>query len=314
MSKANLPLNLPLRDGVSASTRVLPRLGDLNFTPTSLLSFLEHPTQNLQGIDWQSRLQTGLLRDAEGRCLALDAAYIPGQRIYYWRDAGAEPRIPFEEQIIYQDEHILVADKPHFLPVTPTGRYVQETLLVRLKKRTGLGDLTPMHRIDRDTAGLVMFCVKVQERDTYAALFRQRQVHKTYECIAPFASDLSFPLVRKSRLAPSPHSFMQMVEISGEPNSETHIELIAQHGVLAHYRLHPITGKRHQLRVHMHALGLPICGDGIYPELKPAPALDAFDYSQPLQLLAQRLAFADPWTGQLHQFQTARHLSWNAVG
>jgi tRNA pseudouridine32 synthase / 23S rRNA pseudouridine746 synthase len=121
---------LPLREGVSASTRVLPLLKDLDFLPTSLLSFLEHSTQDSRRLGWEHRLKNGLIRDAQGHSLPLDAPYIPSQRIYYWRDAGEEPRIPFDEQIIYQDDHILVADKPHFLPVTPTGRYVQETLLV----------------------------------------------------------------------------------------------------------------------------------------------------------------------------------------
>jgi tRNA pseudouridine32 synthase / 23S rRNA pseudouridine746 synthase len=291
---------LPMRNGVSASTRVLPLLKELEFTPSTLLSFLEHPAQDSRRLDWENRLKSGLIVDSEGRCLSLDAPYIPGQRIYYWRDAGAEPRIPFAEQIIYQDAHILVADKPHFLPVTPTGRYVQETLLVRLKNRTGLADLTPMHRIDRDTAGLVMFCIRTQDRDAYAAMFRERKLHKTYECIAPFSTQISFPVVRKTRLVESPDSFMQMTEAPGERNSETRIELIEQQGDLARYQLHPITGKRHQLRVHMHGLGLPIIGDGIYPTLTPETQQP--DYSQPLQLLAKELVFKDPVTALQHHF------------
>jgi tRNA pseudouridine32 synthase / 23S rRNA pseudouridine746 synthase len=299
-----------MRDGVSASTRVLPLLQDLDFTPTSLLSFLERPAQDSRRLGWENRLKNSLICDSNGQSLPLDAPYIPGQRIYYWRDAGSEPRVPFDEQIIYQDEHILVADKPHFLPVTPTGRYVQETLLVRLKKRTGLADLTPMHRIDRDTAGLVMFCIRVQDRDAYAAMFRERRLHKTYECIAPFSPDISFPLVRKTRLVESPDSFMQMVETPGEPNSETRIELIEQSGntggQFARYSLQPITGKRHQLRVHMHGLGLPIVGDGIYPKL--TPETEQPDYGNPLQLLAKELAFEDPVTKRQHRFVSQLNL------
>jgi tRNA pseudouridine32 synthase / 23S rRNA pseudouridine746 synthase len=292
---------LPMRDGVSASTRVLPLLRDLDFMPTSLLSFLEHPTQDSRRLGWENRLKSGLICDSNGDSLSLDAPYLPGQRIYYWRDAGPEPRVPFGEQIIYQDDHILVADKPHFLPVTPTGRYVKETLLVRLKQRTGLADLTPMHRIDRDTAGLVMFCIRVQDRDAYAAMFRGRNLAKTYECIAPYSANISFPMVRKTRLVTSPDSFMQMVEAEGEPNSETHIDLIEQlSGGLARYGLKPISGKRHQLRVHMNGLGLPIVGDGIYPTLTPETQMP--DYSLPLQLLAKELAFDDPVTGRRHRF------------
>jgi tRNA pseudouridine32 synthase / 23S rRNA pseudouridine746 synthase len=292
---------LPLRDGVSASTMVLPPRSELDFLPTNLLSFLEHPAQNPQGLDWETRLKTGWVCDASGQSLAIDAPYLPGQRIHYWRDAGPEPRIPFDEQIIYQDAHILVADKPHFLPVTPTGRYVKETLLVRLKKRTGLADLTPMHRIDRDTAGLVMFCIRRADRDAYAAMFRERRVSKTYECIAPFSEHMLFPQTRKTRLVTSPDSFMQMAEMEGEPNSETRIELIERlSGGLARYRLEPITGKRHQLRVHMNALGLPIRGDGIYPVLTPETQQP--DYAKPMQLLAKELAFLDPVTKKQRNF------------
>ena len=299
---------LPMKDGVSASTMVLPPLVSLGFIPSDLLSFLEQSTPNSRRLDWKNRLQTGLVVSDHGKPLALDAPYLAGQRIHYWRDAGPEPRIPFDERIIYQDEHILVADKPHFLPVTPTGRYVQETLLVRLKKRTGLADLTPMHRIDRDTAGLVMFCIRVQDRDAFAAMFRGRNLAKTYECIAPFSAGLSFPLVRKTRLVTSPDSFMQMVEAVGEANSETRIDLIERlSGDLARYSLQPISGKRHQLRAHMNGLGLPILGDGIYPKLTPETQQP--DYSRPLQLLAKELVFEDPVTTLKHQFVSQLRLN-----
>ncbi len=300
MTRSNAAL--PVRSGVSASTLVLPQRSQLDFTPTNLLSFLQRSAHNSHRLGWEHRLKTGLVVDEQGQALAVDAPYIPSQRIHYWRDAGDEPRIPFDEHIIYQDDHILVADKPHFLPVAPTGRYVQETLLVRMKNSTGLADLVPIHRIDRDTAGLVLFCIQRSERDAYAALFRERKVSKVYECIAPFSDQLSFPLTRKTRLEDSPHAFLQMLETEGVPNSETRIELIEQMGDLARYRLHPITGKRHQLRVHMNALGLPMCGDGIYPVLTPES--QAPNYEVPLQLLARSVAFTDPVTGVSHEFSS----------
>jgi tRNA pseudouridine32 synthase / 23S rRNA pseudouridine746 synthase len=301
-------LKLPLRDGVSASTMFLADIPEPE-RPSSLLLFLEQTTQQSRRLDWENRFKNGLVLNSQGQPLPVDSPYLAGQRIYYWRDAGAEPRIPFNEQILYQDAHILVADKPHFLPVAPTGRYVQETLLVRLKKRTGIADLVPIHRIDRDTAGLVMFCVRAQDRDAYAALFRQRQVRKVYECIAPVSDVLQFPLLKVSRLHVSPHSFMQMEEVQGSINSETHIELLERQGQRARYQLAPLTGKRHQLRAHMHALGLPIEGDGIYPVLTPEPPAGAVpDYSRPLQLLAREIVFTDPITGQLRQFKTTQTL------
>ncbi len=298
---------LPTIDGVSSSVMTLP-VFPAGHTPSSLLSFLEHSVHIPADQSWLERMQNSLVLNDAGLPFVPDTPYLAGQRVYYYRHVINEPQVPFTESILYQDAHLLVADKPHFLPVAPTGRYVQETLLVRLKKRTGLHDLVPIHRIDRDTAGLVLFSVQAASRDAYAALFRQRSVAKCYEAIAPFRADLRFPMVHRSRMV-SAASFMQMQEVAGEPNTETHIELLEQCGALARYRLRPITGKRHQLRVHMMSLGMPICADAIYPTLTPEPQLDALDYSQPLQLLAQSITFADPITGQQHAFSSLQHLA-----
>ncbi len=296
----------PTIDGVSPSVMMLPILLP-DQQPVNLLSYLELSTHIPVGQSWLSRLKDGLVLNETAQTLTPESPYLPGQRIYYYRHMPMEPRIPFEESIIYQDAHLLVADKPHFLPVAPTGRYVQETLLVRLKKQTGLNDLVPIHRIDRDTAGLVLFSVQSTTRDAYAALFRDRSVEKCYEAIAPYRDALHFPLVHTSRLVPA-DSFMQMREVPGQSNSETHMALLEQCGTLARYRLRPVTGKRHQLRVHMLSLGIPIRGDAIYPVLTPEPALDALDYAQPLQLLAQSLAFTDPVSGIQHQLRSAQAL------
>jgi tRNA pseudouridine32 synthase / 23S rRNA pseudouridine746 synthase len=297
---------LPTVDGVSPSVMTLP-VFPAGHMPPSLLSFLEHSMPIPANQSWLERMQNLLVLSDAGLPLLPDSPYLAGQRVYYYRHVINEPHVPFTETIIYQDAHLLVADKPHFLPVAPTGRYVQETLLVRLKKRTGLHDLVPIHRIDRDTAGLVLFSVQPASRDAYAALFRQRSVAKCYEAIAPFRADLRLPLVHRSRMV-SATSFMQMRETAGEPNTETHIELLEQQGALARYRLRPITGKRHQLRVHMMSLGLPICGDAIYPTLTPEPQLHALDYRYPLQLLAQGITFTDPITGQSHAFNSLQRL------
>ncbi len=310
-SKPASPLALPVAklptiDGVSPSVMTLPAF-PAGGAPSDLLSFLEQSAHIPGGQTWLSRMQNALVLSGTGLPLLPHTPYLAGQRVYYYRHVVNEPHVPFTESIIYQDAHLLVADKPHFLPVAPTGRYVQETLLVRLKKRTGLDDLVPIHRIDRDTAGLVLFSVQPASRDAYAALFRQRSVAKCYEAIAPYQPDLRFPMVHRSRMVPAA-SFMQMQEVPGEPNTETHIELLEHCGALARYRLCPITGKRHQLRVHMLSLGLPICSDAIYPTLTPEPQLDALDYSRPLQLLAQSVAFADPVTGLQHTFTSLQRL------
>lgn len=301
------PVRLPTIDGVSVSAMTLPFF-KTHQKPLSLLYFLEQTMHIPKGQSWIFRMNHGLVLNADGGPLAPDTPYQDGQKIYYYRHMPEEPHVPFDEKILYQDDHLLVADKPHFLPVSPTGRYVQETLLVRLKRLTGLDDLTPIHRIDRDTAGLVLMSVQRSTRNAYAQMFRQRAIRKTYEAIAPYRPDVLMPLVHRSRLGPG-ITFMQMSEIPGEANSETHIDLIERLGSMARYRLQPITGKRHQLRVHMCALGMPIWGDQIYPNLLAEPALEALNYSQPLQLLAKSLDFPDPVSGLLRSFTSLLELS-----
>ena len=164
-----------------------------------------------------------------------------------------------------------------------------------------------MHRIDRETAGLVVFTKKAHTRGIYSALFAQKAVRKMYEAVAPWRADLSLPMTYRSRVMGSGH-FMRMQEEAGDANSETHIALIERVGTLARYRLHPITGKRHQMRVQMAALGLPILNDQIYPHHVSAEELDG-DYSKPLQLLAKALGFCDPVTGAERAFESRFVLS-----
>lgn len=247
---------------------------------------------------------------ADGTPVSPDTAYLPQTRLYYWRQLPSEQRIPFEESVVFQDEWLVVADKPHFLPVTPKGRYLQETLLVRLKRKLGIDTLVPMHRIDRETAGLVAFTVQPHTRHAYQSLLRDRLVEKRYEAIAPHRADLSLPLWRHSRLQES-HHFMAMEEVSGEPNAHTWMDRLEVRGRWALYALQPLSGQKHQLRVHLHALGLPIHGDRIYPELLPPEPPDApLDFRNPLKLLARELKFTDPVTGQPRHFVSQRSLSW----
>jgi tRNA pseudouridine32 synthase / 23S rRNA pseudouridine746 synthase len=162
----------------------------------------------------------------------------------------------------------------------------------------------PIHRIDRDTAGLVLFSVNPATRDAYHALFRNHQVAKTYQAIAPWNPALPWPLRLESRIAESAH-FMQQTEVDGPPNAITHITPLENLGGWARYQLEPVTGQRHQLRVHMAALGLPLVGDGIYPVLTPEGSAD---YAQPLQLLAEAIAFTCPLTGREMQYESCREL------
>ena len=325
----------PMRDGVSAS-RVA--VGDGRFACVQDFLVARFPAVT----DWPARLARGEVLNAQGQALLPHSACTLGMLIWYWRSVPSEPRVPFEIELLHQDEHLVVVDKPHFLSVNPGGRHVQETVLVRLKQRLGIDSLSPMHRLDRETAGVLVFTVQPATRHAYQTLLRERQVHKVYEAVAPRRSSLSLPLSLHNRLEPKPGSLMQMQVVDGEPNALTHLELIGLLDAVpgageagpnsvaatahtpvcartvsegwAHYRLTPVTGRKHQLRVQMSALGLPICGDRIYPQLQPEPAPGvAQDYSSPLQLLAREMRFTDPISGQPRCFVSRRQLQLAAV-
>jgi tRNA pseudouridine32 synthase / 23S rRNA pseudouridine746 synthase len=312
---AHVPKNpaIPMRDGVSPSCVALPRMRVAPWA--TVLDFLADRLPRVGRSEWLARMEAGEVVDDDGQPLAPHTPYRHGARVYYWRALPQEPPVPFDAQVLYRDAHLVVADKPHFLPVTPGGRYVQQSLLVRLKRELGLADLSPLHRIDRETAGLVVFSVRPQDRDAYQRLFRERRIHKLYEAIAPAAPQLAWPVVRHSHLLESEDAFYKMREAQPHegllPNSETRIEPLEQQGPWARYRLAPVTGKRHQLRVHMQGLGLPIAGDQFYPVVRRQPG-EPEDYAEPLRLLARTLAFIDPVTGQARHFQSQRVLDWPA--
>ena len=257
---------------------------------------------------WQDRFARGRVLDAERHALSADAPYRVGQTVLYFREVIDEPRIPFEETVLHIDQHLVVADKPHFLPVAPTGRHVRETLLTRLVSRLGIRELVPLHRIDRDTAGLVLFSADPHSRRAYQDLFRQRRIEKRYEAVAPALPGCVFPLLRETRLVKS-EPFFRMQEVEGDANTRTRIEVLAAEEEWWRYALYPVSGRKHQLRVHMAALGAPIRNDPYYPELT-AQVPD--DYSRPLQLLARGLSFVDPLSGLEREFESRRELEAGA--
>lgn len=291
---------LPEVEGVSASRQWLPA-GDW---PT-VLDFLAERHPRVGADVWSARMLAGRVVDEEGRSLGPLSPYRAGACVFYYREPEAEPAVPFEEHVLYMDEHILVADKPHFLPVLPAGRFLRETLLVRLKRRTGAAGLAPLHRIDRETAGLVLFSVNPSTRGAYASLFQRREVLKVYEALAPAApAGLRLPLTRRSRIVAG-EPFFRMHEREGEPNSETHVRLLACAGAVALYEARPVTGRKHQVRLHLSALGIPVLNDRLYPLVLPA---NPEDFSSPLKLLAKSLSFRDPLDGRERRFVSGREL------
>jgi tRNA pseudouridine32 synthase/23S rRNA pseudouridine746 synthase len=270
----------------------------------TVLEALSAHFPRIDPVQWRARLLAGQVLDAAGVPLPLAAPYRVGLEIQYFRDVPDEVPIPFEERVLYADDHLVVADKPPFLPVTPAGRHLEHTLLRRLVRRLGNPHLVPLHRIDKATSGLVMFSANPGTRAAYQALFRDRRIVKTYLALAAPLPGLAMPHVRRSRIAPG-EPFFRMCETEGEPNSETQVALDAMLGDAWRYRLTPVTGRKHQLRVHMAALGAPILGDDLYPNWQPAvPGTP----QPPLRLLAQALAFVDPVTSEPRCFESQRIL------
>lgn len=254
----------------------------------------------------KARLDRGDIVDMHGQAQCATMAYRAHQWLWYYREVPDEVPLPFDLPIIYADDTLVVADKPHFMATTPGGRHLHQTALIRLRRTLGLPDLSPVHRLDRDTAGVIVFCADPARRGAYQGLFQQRLVDKEYEAVALWHPGLELPYDHRSCVVEGGHDF-RMTEVPGSPNSETRIELagILPHGY-AHYRLRPLTGRKHQLRVHMSALGIPIANDEMYPDL--LPHRDDGDFGRPLQLLARSIAFTDPLTGKPRLFRSTREL------
>ena len=285
----------PTIDGLAASTLQLPA-----GTWLAVLDCLCERFPAVARSQWLDRMARGRVMDGDGRWLTPETPYRVGLEVHYYREVSDEPSIPLDEVVLHADADLLVADKPHFLPVTPSGAHVHETLLGRLIRRTGNVALVPLHRIDRDTAGLVLFSANPKSRARYQALFRERRIEKNYEAIAPALPGIEFPCIRSSRIVAG-EPFFRMREIEGPANSETRIDVLARREGTWRYALMPITGRKHQLRVHMAALGAPIANDRIYPSVFHR---EPGDYSAPLQLLARRLSFVDPLSGAGRSFSS----------
>jgi len=291
--------------GISKTPSVVTLPGTEKPYP-SILEFLIHAFPGISRDTWAQRIREGKVLDDNGSPIAADTQYVPAKRLFYFREVENEPVIPFPETILFQNDEILVADKPHFLPVIPGGRFVNECLLNRLRARTGIIDLAPLHRIDRETAGIVIFSVNRKTRGIFHDLFARGNITKTYHAIAEVAQ-----LPRKDRwivqnriIRGEPR--FRMKTVAGVVNSESHIHLLKVNGNRGHFRLNPVTGKTHQLRVHMSGLGFRIINDRLYPDLLPE---QDDDFGQPLQLLAKQITFRDPVSGKNMEYGSGQALS-----
>ncbi len=311
---------LPVKDGVGATRLHLPDAG-----PWS--SVAQHMAERFFHLDPERlyrRFDRGEIVAIDGTPLTRETPLGVHEFVWYYREPPVETVVPFTEEILHVDDHLVVIDKPHFLPTTPGGKYLQNSALVRLRNRLDNPDLTPIHRLDRATAGLLMFSARPETRGAYQLLFERRRVTKVYEAVSrapaqwdphqPALDGAAFPITYRNHIEKLRSQVTVQVDPRREPNSETLIELIGS-GVsggtdagaeVIHTLLRPHTGKMHQLRVHLAALGVGILNDGFYPTLEPETP---DDHARPLQLLARELEFVDPLSGDTRRFVTRRSLA-----
>lgn len=308
---------LPVRDGVGPTRLRVPAEGPW----AGIADYLDSRFDHLDPGEVRRRISAGEIVGADGRAIDHDTPLGAHEFVWYHRDLPDEPVLPYREEILYRDDHLVVVDKPHFLPTTPSGRFLRETALVRLRLRLRNDALTPIHRLDRETAGLVMFSARPDTRGAYQSMFERREVSKVYEAVsprppgwdpdAPTLGGRPVPVTHREHIRSRRGELRVTLHPELPPNSETLVDVLATglgpggHPVV-HTILRPRTGRLHQLRVHLAALGIPILGDRRYPDLLPeAPD----DPGLPLQLLARELEFDDPVTGAPRRFVTRRALA-----
>ncbi|WP_280234100.1 RluA family pseudouridine synthase [Nocardia cyriacigeorgica] len=290
---------LPKRYGLDPARLRLPEDGEW----ATIRDHLVHRLPRVPAARIDELLREGGIVDLSGP-IAPDAPYVPGGAVWFHRDLPEETEVPFDLPIVHRDDHLLVVDKPHFLATIPRGQHILQTALVRLRRELDLPDLIPAHRLDRATAGLVLFVIDPARRGAYQTMFHERTVRKEYEAIAPYDPSLELPRTIRSRIVKE-KQVLAAQEVPGEPNAETYVELTEYRDGLGRYRLFPHTGRTHQLRLHLNSLGIPILGDDFYPVLTDKPVSD---FTRPLQLLAAAIEFTDPITGLPCRFDTRRTL------
>jgi tRNA pseudouridine32 synthase / 23S rRNA pseudouridine746 synthase len=296
---------LPVRDGLNPTRLVLPHDDASVARWTRTLDYVLHRFPD-DAARLHEKVAAGEVVDGRGRPVDARTAYEPRGFVFLYRDPPVEPEVPFEIRVLHRDRDLLVVDKPHFLATIPRGAYVARSVLVRLRRELDLPELSPAHRLDRVTAGVLLLTLRREVRGAYQELFARREVRKTYEAVAPLDPRLELPVTVRSRIVKR-RGVMRAEEVEGEPNAESRVDLVEADGArgLGRYRLEPHSGKTHQLRLHMSGLGVPIVHDNFYP-VPYDVAHD--DYARPLQLVSRSLDFTDPLSGRPRRFETDRAL------
>lgn len=289
-------------DGISASRIYLEKLSN---PPSTVFEFLCTKFAHISPQIWQARFDNAQVLSENLSILNTATPYVHGQTIYYYREVPDEVVVPFDYDIIFENQEVMVVDKPHFLTVAPAGEYVKQTLLTRLKSDTGNPELSPIHRLDRETAGLILISKNPATRHLYQALFANHHIQKTYHAIANMNENLTMPMDIRLHLERGEPFYTMRVNPDKAPNTHTHMDILEVKNGQALYELRPTTGKLHQLRVHLNHLGIAIKNDPYYPHIHHK-AKD--DFTHPLQLLAKTLYFTDPVSGETCVFHSKQAL------
>jgi tRNA pseudouridine32 synthase/23S rRNA pseudouridine746 synthase len=280
-------------------------LRKLESPPATILEHLLARFPQVHPNVWRRRVLQGLVTLSDGTTLKEESVYRHGIFVFYRKEVPLEPAPDEDARIVYRDENILVVDKPHGMPVTPAGEYLERSLIVQLERRAGLSEIAPMHRLDRDTAGLLLFAINPAARGLYHRLFAERAVQREYLAAGKISDAPRQTRWRvENRLEPGEPWYRQRI-VDGPVNAITEIELLETKEAFGLFRLSPQTGKKHQLRVHMMSIGFPILGDPFYPAIRQKQ-----DEDPPLQLVAHRLEFTDPLSGARRTFTSSRQLAW----
>ena len=256
-------------------------------------------------VDVDSMLADSRFVYDDGRVLSPDDGYRPHTFVWFHRDLREEPEVPGEVTVLHRDERLVVVDKPPFLSTIPRGRHVRQSVVVRLRDELGLPELSPLHRLDRVTSGVLMMATERRWRGPYQTMFEQRRVSKTYLALAPWRDGLELPLTVRNHISKTRGVLQAQVVPDAPVNAETLVELESRAGDLAIYRLTPHTGRTHQLRLHLNGLGIPIVGDPLYPQVLD---ISIDDFSRPLELLASTVEFVDPIDGTQRRMVSERSL------
>lgn len=292
---------LPPRHGLGAAWLRTPDSG----VPTSDATLRDFLLRRLPStVDVDAMLASGEFVDQQGHPICGDEPARPNTFIWFHRRLREEPPVPFDIPVLYQDERIVVVDKPPFLSTIPRGRHVVESVVVKLRARLGLPELAPAHRLDRLTSGVLLLTTHREYRAGYQRLFEQRAVTKVYTARAAWHPGLLLPHTVRNHLVKRRGVWQAEVIEQAPWNAETHVELLQRvSATVADYRLRPTTGRTHQLRRHLNDLGAPILHDPLYPTIRE---VDVDDFSHPLELIAAELSFLDPHTGQQRVFHSQR--------